>query len=199
MTETLYLKDLIKDKAGFTLRKAYGNATDPVGMMKNIIATMDDLNFNQSYGDVALCFVDFDCNRKKEAQIREAETLARKNKINLIISNPCFELWYICHFTSAPKNYSGSKPLLDDMDRYICGYSKVREGIYVLLKDRTDYAVKTAGNLEKKALSKGYKYLSADFAPATDMFRIFSLLDNAAEKNRLKRIVDNHVSADRNT
>ena len=182
VTETLYLKDLIKDKEGFTLRKAYGNATDPVGMLKDIIATMKDLDFEPSYGDIALCFIDFDCNRGKELQIREAATLARKKRINLIISNPCFELWFICHFTATPKNYTGSKQLLDDMNRYICGYSKAKEGIYSLLKDKTGHAVKTAANLEKTALSKGYKYLSADFAPATDMFRLFSLMDTAAGK-----------------
>ena len=44
-TETLYLKDLIKDLAGVVLRKAHGNETDPVGMVENLKDSMDALGF----------------------------------------------------------------------------------------------------------------------------------------------------------
>lgn len=37
-TETLYLRDLIKNINGVVLRKAHGNETDPVGMVENLIA-----------------------------------------------------------------------------------------------------------------------------------------------------------------
>ena len=42
-TETLYLKDLIKNLNGVVLRKAHGNETDPIGMVENLIASMDAL------------------------------------------------------------------------------------------------------------------------------------------------------------
>ena len=118
-TETLYLRDLISDTDGLTLRKAYGNETDPVGMVKNLIASKEAFGFDSDYGDLAFCFIDLDCNRNKEQQIRKAAELAADKDIYLIVSNPCFELWYICHFTSSPKNYTESKDLLKDMPKYI--------------------------------------------------------------------------------
>ena len=42
-TEKLYLRDLINDTKGFVFKKAYGTNTDPSGMIKNIIATMNEV------------------------------------------------------------------------------------------------------------------------------------------------------------
>ena len=175
-TETLYLKDLIKDLAGVVLRKAHGNETDPVGMVENLIDSMDALGFDSDYGDLAFCFIDLDCDKGKEQQIRDAAERAARNNIHLIISNPCFELWYICHFTSSPKNYLRSKDLIDDMPAYVKEYGKSMEGIYPLLKDKTDVAMRNAEQLEKRATGKGYVPRTADFSPTTDVYRFFQLI-----------------------
>lgn len=175
-TETLYLRDLIKNINGVVLRKAHGNETDPVGMVENLIASMEAFGFDPEYGDLAFCFVDFDCDKGKEPQIKEALELATSNNIHLIISNPCFELWYICHFTSSPKNYLKSKDLLDDVPTYIKGYNKSMEAIYPQIKDETIAAIKNAEQLEKRAIEKGYVPHTADFSPITDVYRIFQLI-----------------------
>lgn len=103
-TETLYLKDLIKNLNGVVLRKAHGNETDPIGMIENLIASMDALGFDSDYGDLAFCFVNLDCDKGKEKQIRNAE------------------------------------------------------------------------QLEKRAIEKGYAPNTADYSPATDVYRIFQLI-----------------------
>ena len=175
-TETLYLKDLIKNLNEVVLRKAHGNETDPVGMVENLIASMDAFGFDSDYGDLAFCFVDFDCDKGKEQQIGEALELANSNNIHLIISNPCFELWYICHFTGSPKNYLKSKDLLNDMPSYIKGYNKSMEAIYSLIKNETNVAIRNAEQLEKRAIEKGYTPHTADFSPATDVYKIFQLI-----------------------
>lgn len=180
-TETLYLKDLIKNLKGVVFRKAHGNETDPVGMVENLIASMDAYGFDSDYGDFAFCFVDFDRNKEKEQQIREALNLASSNNIHLIISNPCFELWYICHFTSSPKNNLKSKDLSNDMSSYIKGYTKSMEAIYSVIKNETDTAIRNAEQLEKRAIEKGYVPYTADFSPATDVYRIFQLIPEIKE------------------
>lgn len=175
-TETLYLRDLINNLNGVMLRKAHGNETDPVGMVENLIASMDTFGFDPDYGDLAFCFVDFDHDKGKEQQIKEALELAASSNIHIIISNPCFELWYICHFTSSPKNYLKSKDLVNDMPLYIKGYNKSMEAIYPLIKNKTSAAIRNAEKLEKRALEKGYAPHTADFSPATDVYRIFQLM-----------------------
>ncbi len=181
-TETLYLRDLISDTDGLTLKKAYGNETDPVGMVENLIASKETFGFDPDYGDLAFCFIDLDCNKGKEQQIRDAAELAAANSIHLIVSNPCFELWYICHFTSSPKNYTDSKDLLKDMSKYIKGYSKSKEGIYATTKDKIETAIKNAKNLEKRAIENGYAIHTADFSPTTEAYRIFLLIKEASRR-----------------
>ena len=151
-------------------------------MVKNLIASKEAFGFDSDYGDLAFCFIDLDCNRNKEQQIRKAAELAADKDIYLIVSNPCFELWYICHFTSSPKNYTESKDLLKDMTKYIKGYSKSKEGIYATIKDKIDTAIKNAKNLEKRAIANGYTIHTTDFSPTTDAYRIFPLIKEASKK-----------------
>ncbi len=152
-TEKLYLRDLVIDTNGLSIKKAYGNNTDPVGMVKSLIDTMHDLDFDSEYGDIAFCFLDLDLDRNKEKQVKEEETLATNHNIHIIVSNPCFELWYICHFTGSPKNYRSSKDLLKEMSRYIKGYSKSKEGIYAITKPYIPTAIKNAEILERRAMA----------------------------------------------
>lgn len=175
-TERLYFKDLIRDTDGVVLKKAYGNETDPVGMVKNIIASMDTFGFDLDYGDIAFCLIDLDCNKTKEQQIREATKLAADNNIQIIVSNPCFELWYICHYTSSPKNYTSSKELLRDMPSYIKGYGKAKEGLYAVTKDKIATAIENSKRLEKRAFANGYEIHTVGFAPATDVYKVFPLI-----------------------
>ena len=181
-TERLYLSDLINDTDGLTIRKAYGTATDPIGMVENLASTMDDLGFDPDYGDLAFCFIDLDCSREKEKQIRECAEKAADSDIHLIVSNPCFELWYMCHFTSSPRNYARSDDLLKDMPGFIKGYDKAKAGIYAITKDRIGTAIINAANLEKWAISNGYRIHTAGFSPATDVYRIFPLIKEASSR-----------------
>ena len=50
------------------------------------------------------------------------------------------------------------------------------EAIYPLIKDKTSAAIRNAEKLEKRALEKGYAPYTADFSPATDVYRIFQLM-----------------------
>ena len=171
-TETYYLQDFIRDVGNLTLRRSRDASTDPVGMIKGLVDTMDDFDFDSENGDLAFCLFDRDCNQDKELQIRQAMQIANKHNIEIIMSNPCFELWFICHFTSSPRYYASSAELCKDMNKFINGYSKSKEGIYSLLKDNLEIAISNAEALEKKALQAGYKKLTADFSPTTEMYKL---------------------------
>ena len=171
-TETYYLKDFVRDVGGMKLHRSRDASTDPVGMVKGLISTMEDLGFDSREGDLAFCLLDMDCSRDKEKPLQEALRLAKKNEIQKIVSNPCFELWFICHYTSNPRRYASSSELVKDMDRYIKGYAKSLEGIHMLIKNNIESAIRNAENLEKKALASGYCRYCADFSPTTDMYKL---------------------------
>lgn len=56
-------------------------------------------------------------------QIQEAAKLANTNKIELIISNPSFEIWFLLHFIYTTKYYD-NKSLIDDLKAYVPNYKK---------------------------------------------------------------------------
>lgn len=62
--------------------------------------------------DVVFCVVDVD--KHKPDSLNAAIQKARDNDIKLIISNPCFEYWYILHFEkTGSKYYDHHKPQSD--------------------------------------------------------------------------------------
>lgn len=175
-TETIYLKELVHDLGGFTLHKSRDSSTDPIRMVNGLIAAMDEYGLSAEDGDLAFCFIDLDISHDKETQLKKASQLAKRKCIHLIVSNPCFELWFICHFTDSPKHYSSSRELVNDMDRFIASYNKSMEGIYHHLKDRLPTAISNARALEKRAIDRGYELHSCDCSPVTDMFRMMEQL-----------------------
>ena len=102
-TESLYMRDLARDCASVTLHRSRDASTDPVGMVSGLVEAMGYYGFSAEHGDLAFCLVDFDLSHDKERQVRDALRIAEAHGIRLIISNPCFELWYICHFTANPQ------------------------------------------------------------------------------------------------
>ena len=180
-TETYYLQDFVKDTGKIKLHRSHDASTDPVGMVNGLISTIRELDFSPSEGDLAFCILDMDRNKDKEEQLKKAISLAEKHDIQIIVSNPCFELWFICHFTKTPRNYASSKELLKDMQNYIKDYGKSMDGIYQLTREHLDEAIINAENLERRALNAGYKKYTAAFSPTTEMYILVSKIKEGSK------------------
>lgn len=183
-TESLYMRDLARDCASVTLHRSRDASTDPVGMVNGLVEAMGYYGFSAEHGDLAFCLVDFDLSHDKERQVRDALRIAEAHGIRLIISNPCFELWYICHFTANPRHYNSSDALVKDMGRYIPSYGKSMEGIYGLLKGQLPDAIRNAESLERRAIEHGYGRYTASFAPATDVHHILASMRECISSGR---------------
>ena len=66
------------------------NTTDPVGLVNDLIKLKKNELLEPD--DTICCVFDADTEPYKEKQIQEAAKLASENKIELIISNPSFEI-----------------------------------------------------------------------------------------------------------
>lgn len=137
-TEINYFKSFNKNYVNVDVKPVEKNSvgknkskkTDPVNLVekaKEYITTKYDIC--EDDGDRVWCLMDIDINyhnpnplKAREIEIQKALTISNefKNKndvyINLGLSNPCFELWYLLHFkyTSANmKSYSNVKTRLE--------------------------------------------------------------------------------------
>ena len=65
-------------------------------------------NLKFAYGN------DTDININKQKRIDEAIRLASENGIEMIISIPCFELWYRLHYSYTSKVISSNKKIINN-------------------------------------------------------------------------------------
>ena len=73
--------------------------TDPIGIIKDAKQKMSERFFDQAQGDSAWCVYDVDDNDdNSDDKLQKAFRQAKANKYNVVVSNPCFEIWYILHF-----------------------------------------------------------------------------------------------------
>ncbi|WP_329065531.1 RloB family protein [Streptomyces sp. NBC_01429] len=57
--------------------------------------------------------------------VADAALAARRQGIRIAVSNPCFELWLLLHFTDH-RAHIGTKKLLPLMEKHVPGYDKTR-------------------------------------------------------------------------
>lgn len=172
-TETLYLKNFNSENV--RIHFATGGATDPVNMVKELIHECEEQEIDGELGDRAYCIIDSDLKADKDQKIKEADQEAKKySKYNMevIVSNPCFEVWFLCHFGYSTKQYQSNDEVLKDLECKISGYSKNRSDIYELLCSHQSTAIKNAKKLERFNLEDGRKMHTAEFQPSTEVYKI---------------------------
>ena len=170
-TETLYFKAFGHDK-NRNVRFAPGDYTDPVNMVSTLKKFMADNDFSPELGDKAYCLIDADVDAVKNAQLEKAERLAERFNIQIIVSAPSFEYWFICHFTFTGKKYMSNSELLADLEVHIPGYKKSAIHMYDLLKSEVSTAIKNARMIEKKLLADGEKIHTVSFTPSSEAYYI---------------------------
>lgn len=170
-TEKNYFRGFISKHKNLTLRMVPDASTDPKGMAESLAVFMDEEGFSSEDGDLAFCFIDHDCNQQKDDQILKAIEIARKHGFDVIVSNPCFEIWFVFHFSETPKNYSSSKEVLKDIEEYLPGYGKSDEDTYERTEERLHLAIENAKRLEKRCLDNGYILYRHDFSPSSNVYK----------------------------
>lgn len=144
--------------------KNKGKVTDPVNLVRKAkYYKENEYEIRKEDGDMVWCILDTDINYKnpnaskaKQKELEEAYKIANTNNINLAISNPCFEIWYLLHFeytTAFLENYDKVKQKLLKID-CIKDYEKNKD-IYVKLKDKTQNAINNAKKLKSHYISLG--------------------------------------------
>lgn len=170
-TETLYFRDFGQD-VNRIIKFAPGNHTDPVNMVNELKSFLSENDFSLDLGDKAYCLIDADVNPAKNEQIAKAEELAKKAGIEIILSVPCFEIWFLSHYIFSTKQYTSSAEVVVELQKYIPCYGKSTSGVYEKTKILTSTAHENAVRLEKYCEKNGFSVHTTEFMPSTDVYRI---------------------------
>ena len=172
-TETQYFKSIPNDD--YVIRFAPGNYTDPVNMLRALKSEYSELELDAQMGDVAFCLVDSDIDPVKNMQIERADAQSEKN-ISIVVSNPCFEVWYLCHYSSSSRQYGSSNDVVKALRQYIPEYKKEMAGMWEIIGNKTETAIRNAKTLEQQCFERGNTWHTVDFSPSTEVYKIIELL-----------------------
>lgn len=179
-TEEKYFKNFSGRNKLYNIRFAYGNDTDPVHMIKSLITYMKREEINSKIGDKIYCVFDADFDVNKQKDIDMAKKIANENGIELIISNPSFELWYRLHFSYTKKEYNSNKELIEDLKGFIPEYEK-NVNIYEKIKDKEKDAIENSKKLENEQLQDGKDLINIHCNPYTSVYKIIEYMSNMNE------------------
>lgn len=176
-TERLYFKKFNSDKV--QMRFAKGGSTDPVNMVSELLSECKDMGFDPEAGDMAYCVLDSDFSINKNNQMALADKKAKKNDLSLIVSSPCFEIWYLCHYDYSTKVFGSNEEVIDELKKRMPQYDKNKEDMYEILLQMKDNAVENAKKLEKYNRQSGKKLHTVEFMPSTEVYRIIETIVKA--------------------
>jgi hypothetical protein len=131
-TEPKYLDEFRKVKklsaTEIEIVKSRDCGTDPQGIVKYAKAKRKKKRDEGLEYDSVWCVFDRDSHDRYKNAIIEA----RDNRINLAISNPCFELWLLLHYKLQTATIHRKKAE-KELKRYIPHYEKGIDGIYHII------------------------------------------------------------------
>jgi hypothetical protein len=126
-----------------------------------------DLDFDEVW-----CVIDVEAPQCHQS-LNDAYNKAKANNIEVALSNPCFEFWYILHFEKTSKMYYANKEVLDHLKKHIKKYEKGNKGNFELVRSRTKTAVDYAKSVIKE------KHFGEDLrkcAPSTHVYKVVEML-----------------------
>jgi hypothetical protein len=130
---------------------------------------------NRAGFDQVWCVFDVD----EHPYIREASQKAKANGVRIALSNPCFELWLLLHFT-AQTAYITRKKAAAACAKHLPGFEKtITEKVWNGLHDKYEAARDRARELRKRQVSVGSRFHDAN--PWTDFDDLVEVLRGIGE------------------
>jgi hypothetical protein len=146
----------------------------PVGLMHEAVNMRIQAKKERNPYDEIWIVLDKD----HHANLKNALNEAKKKKINYALSNICFELWLLLHFTKTKKHYKFCDELIRELRKYYTSYSK-RKCCFDDLRDKMQTAIENAEWLEKqnrKDIDRGVHV--ADLSAYTNVHQLVKRLIN---------------------
>lgn len=157
--------------------------TDYVSLIRKAQEYQKKNQMSLDNGDSVWVVADGDVNfnnpdpvTSKNQQLMQARKMAERSEIQMAISNPCFELWYLLHFRYTTKYLKDYIAVKNELLPFLPEYEKTND-VYDQLLPMLENAVKNAKNLEKYHLDDGEELpFEIGVNPYTEVFRLIESL-----------------------
>jgi len=120
-TERIYFGNYKKRGTGIRVEIPNSSKTDPINLLRYTKMKADELGIDKDNGSVWLVF---DCDANKNRNLARIEKEANERRIQIIYSNPSFEIWYLLHYVYSTASLTNDQ-LENELKKYIPNYSNV--------------------------------------------------------------------------
>lgn len=151
-----------------------GHVTDPAGLMESVEKRWVEEDGSSEDGDLCYVILDLDCDQKKAEQIRGLQS--KSSVASFIVSNPCFEIWFLLHFQYTTHFFTNGKPLIRELRKFVPGYKKDMD-VYPVLKEMTSAAIENSKKLTDFFEEDRYSWPDARCNPWTDVWKLVERLE----------------------
>lgn len=168
-TERFYFKEFRERNNGIRIEVPNCSYTDPVNLVRfaNKIKSAYDIDLKR--GDSIWCVFDADLNNND--MIKKAGSEAGRDKIEIALSNPCFEVWYLLHFEFSTAFMSTGQVVQKLKNSYIPLYQK-NKSVFDQLKPYLSRAIENARKLNSYHENNQTPFLSSGSNPSTQVFKL---------------------------
>lgn len=174
-TENLYFRHFIQQNLPFNLRIITpGRTTDPKGMLEHLQNYWKRNGLDEKSGDLGYIILDLDCNDKKGNTIRKLNKGLSSTKF--IISNPCFEVWFLLHYKYTTHIFKDGSELITELRKHIKDYEKNKD-IYALLLHNTATAIENSKKLVVHFNTDNSSWPSNTCNPRTDVHILLEMFN----------------------
>ncbi len=126
--------------------------------------------------DVVYCVIDVEA--PKAESLSRAVNKARNNKLEVVLSNTCFEYWYILHFRKTSAPFDTSRDAKSALRREHPAYCESDTTIFDVVYPKTAEAIKHSKEVLKERHNDAEDL--SDCNPSTHVHRIVEYLQDAA-------------------
>lgn len=152
-----------------------GGPTDPQHMKEKLEALWSQYDMSADNGDFGYIVLDLDCGKDNKANTIKSLKKDLGRHISFIVSNPCFEVWFLLHYRNSTRSFMDSGKAIEELKKYIPDYEKKLD----VSKDIAGYFNKALGDADR--INKVYESENRDWPsnecnPRTDVPIIFHVL-----------------------
>lgn len=160
------------------LSSSYKSADSLVRKAKN---TLGENPYYPDEGDVVWCV--FDRDENTNAMLRNAGDMAEKSGYRIAWSNPCFEYWYLLHFTDHTGYLADCDAVIRQLQKKgrLPGYTKAAD-LYAELLPKQGEAINRAKKRAEALLEGHESLLRRENNPVTNVFELVEFLNERSIK-----------------
>jgi hypothetical protein len=181
-TERKYFQGLKTRNSGVDIQPIHGKCTDPKSIVRFAEERISKWGVDFDDGDCVFCVYDVDEN--SDSILNDTYQHACTKNIEIILSNPCFEIWFLLHFKEVISPLTRQE-VYQELKKFVSDYEKNKQMI-VILRGNQVSAIERAKKLNIIHSKSNISLMSGASNPSTQVFHVLEHIDTLSQRNILR-------------